>query len=160
MVSVYLETSFISACVSDRRDATSVCRRGISREWWATQAHRYDRFVSAEVVAELSHPDFPRRHEAIELVEDVPLLPITGDVQGLAALLVHEKVMPGPLAGDAVHVAVATVHGMDYILTWNVRHLANPSKVAHLRTICLRMGLLPPLIITPEFLWEENHETD
>lgn len=159
MPSVYLETSFISACVTDRSDATSVHRRSISREWWATQARQYECFISLEVLRELDHPKFPRRPEALDLVQGTRMLSVTEDVEGLAELLVREKVMPGPVAGDAVHVAVATVHAVDYVLTWNVRHLANPSKMAHLRAICLRVGLLPPMIVTPELLWEENNET-
>jgi hypothetical protein len=72
--------------------------------------------------------------------------------------LVREKVMPAPVAGDAIHVAVATIYGADYILSWNVRHLANPSKTRHLQAICLRAGLVPPQIVTPDMLWEENDE--
>jgi hypothetical protein len=155
---VYVETSFVSACVTDRVDATSIHRRGISLEWWTTQAGSHDLFTSAEVLGELNHPDFPHRQSALNLVQEVPLLAITEDVQGLATLLVREKVMPGPVAGDAIHVAVATIHEMDYLLTWNVRHLANPSKLTHLGTICMRVGLLPPQIVTPESLWEENHD--
>jgi hypothetical protein len=91
-------------------------------------------------------------------VRNVPLLPIGEEVRGLASILVREKVMPGPVAGDAVHLAVASVHGMDYMLTWNVRHLANPNKLEHLRVVCLRVGIIPPRIVTPDFLWELDDE--
>jgi hypothetical protein len=64
--------------------------------------------------------------------------------------------MPGPVAGDAVHVATATFHGVDFLLTWNVRHLANPNKTAHLQAVCLRVGLAPPGIVTPDLLWETD----
>lgn len=65
--------------------------------------------------------------------------------------------MPGPDAtGDALHVAVAAVHEMDYLLSWNVRHLANPNKTRHSQVICQRLGLLPPVIITPDALWERR----
>ena len=157
-VVVYLETSFLSACVTDRTDPASVYRRELSREWWSVQARRYDLFISAEVVAELSHADYPCREAALEFIAALPLLPVTDEVRGLAELLVREKVMPAPVAGDALHVAVATVHETDYMLSWNVRHLANPSKTAHLRRICLRAGMTPPQIVTPELLWEEDDE--
>lgn len=81
---------------------------------------------------------------------------IDDDVRGLARLLVSEKVMPAPVAGDALHVAVATVYSADFLVSWNVRHLANPNKLDHLATICLRVGLMPPRIVTPELLWDED----
>jgi hypothetical protein len=84
------------------------------------------------------------------------LLSLSGEIRGLAKILVREKVMPGPVAGDAIHVACACWHGMDYLVTWNVRHLANPNKLMHLRTIGLRLGLVPPRILTPDLLWEED----
>jgi hypothetical protein len=155
---VYLETSYISAFVSDRTDPVSAYRRDLSRQWWGVQAHRFELCISAEVVKELSHPAYPHSPEALGLIEGIPLLPITEEVRGLAELLVREKVMPKPAVGDAVHVAAATVHDVDYILSWNVRHLANPRKTKHLRTVCLRLGLLPPQIVTPDLLWEESDE--
>ena len=88
------------------------------------------------------------------MIHGIYLLPVNEEVRGLAKTLVREKVMPGPEAGDAVHVAVATVHRMEYLLTWNVRHLANANKIEHLRVICRRVGYLPPQIITPEVLWD------
>jgi hypothetical protein len=156
--SVYLETSFISECVSDREDPVSTYRRGVSLEWWASQRTRFSCFTSVETIEELSDPEYPHRGEALDLIERVPLLPITDESLGLARLLIREKVMPGPVKGDAVHLAVAAVHSMAYVLSWNVRHLANPSKVAHLGAICLRVGILPPLIVTPDLLWEEDNE--
>lgn len=154
MADVYLETSFVSACVTDRTDPASVYRREASLEWWASQSRRHALFVSAEVIAELSRPGFRRSPDALKFVRDVPLLDLDTEVYGLATILVEEKVMPGPVGGDAVHVAVASVAGMDYLVTWNVRHLANPNKLQHLAAICLRLGLTPPRIVTPDLLWE------
>lgn len=154
---VYLETSFISACVTDRPDHASVFRKNVSREWWNTQAKFYKLATSAEVLAELSRPGFRRSREALQLAAPLPLLPINEEVQGLATLLVNERIMPGPVSGDAIHVAAAMVHEVDYLLSWNVRHLANPNKVEHLRIICVRLGLIPPQILTPDQLWEERN---
>jgi hypothetical protein len=154
MARVYLETSFVSACVTERQDAASVYRRQVSTEWWGTQRDKHAHFLAEEVLAELSSPAFRHRDAALELVRGVRVLPITEDVRGLAHILVREKVMPGPVAGDAVHVAVATVHAMDYVLTWNVRHLANANKLEHLRIVCRRVGCVPPEIVTPDLLWD------
>lgn len=157
MQTVYLETSFISACVTTRSHPSSVYRRETSLEWWKNHSHHYNCFISAEVLVELRHPSFPRNQEALALVEGLPLLPITDEVRGFARFLVREKAMPGPKSsGDAVHIAVATVYRLDYMVSWNVRHLANPSKVAHLTALCMRMSLIPPRILTPDLLWGAN----
>jgi hypothetical protein len=156
MARVYLETSLISACVTTRKDPASIYRRDASREWWSTQASRHALFVSAEVLEELSQPTYPCSKAALAWIQDVPLLEIDEEVLGLASILVQERVMPAPVAGDAIHVAASCVHQMDYLLSWNVRHLANPNKVEHLRTICIRCRLLPPRIITPDSLWEDS----
>jgi hypothetical protein len=154
MAAVYLETSFVSACVTERTDVGSVYRYQVSRQWWDAQAPLHDVFISAEVIAELSAPTYPQSSAALAWIGGIPLLDIDADAQGLAHVLVREKVMPGPARGDALHVAVCCVHAMDYMLTWNVRHLANMNKRRHLRRVCARCGYVGPEIITPDLLWE------
>ncbi len=157
MARVYLETSFVSACVTDRTDAASIYRREASTDWWHSQQRLHEVFISPEVIRELEAPGFRRADQALALLAETALLPLDESVLGLARLLVKELVMPGPAAGgDAVHVATAIVHGMDYLLSWNVRHLANPNKLKHLRHLCVRAGLVPPAIITPDLLWESQ----
>lgn len=157
MARVYLDTSFVSSLVTTRTDVASVYRRNISTDWHRTQAPNHDLFISPEVVTELESPSYPARDAAFELIAELPLLEISDRVVGMATLFANERLMPGPEAtGDALHVAVAVVHQMDYLLSWNVRHLANPNKTRHLQVICQRLGLLPPVIITPEALWERS----
>jgi hypothetical protein len=156
MARVYLDTSFVSACVTTRSDAVSVVSRETSQEWMATQAHQHEVFVSAEVFNELDDAAYRSREPALELIGSLQSLEISDQVIGLATVLVAEKVMPGPIGGDSVHVAVCCIHRVDYLLSWNVRHLANPNKIAHLRTICTRLGLIPPIIVTPDLLWEDT----
>jgi hypothetical protein len=159
MARVYLETSFFSACVSTRTSPKSVYWREASNEWWQTQRGRHELFISDEVVAELADPQFPAREAALEMVRGLRLLELTPEVLGLAEILVREKLMPGPsVAGDALHLAAATIHDMEYVLTWNVKHMANPSKRTHLATVCLRLGLVPPQVVTPDMLMEEDDE--
>jgi predicted nucleic acid-binding protein len=156
---VYLESSFFSACVSTRLSPKSIGWRASSLEWWHTQRHRHASFVSPEVVRELSAEDFVGRDAALELLRGLALLELTREVEDLADLLVTQKVMPGPsVSGDAIHVATAIVHRMDYLLTWNVQHLANPNKRTHFAVICLRLGAAPPSIVTPDMLQETDDE--
>lgn len=157
MARVYLDTSFFSTCVSTRTSPKSAGWRETSSEWWETQAARHALHVSDEVVAELSDPDFEQGPAALAMLRGLHLLELNADVRGLAAILVREKLMPVPsVSGDAIHVAAATIHRMEYILTWNVRHLANPNKRTHLATVCLRLGLIPPQIVTPDLLTEAD----
>lgn len=158
MAKVYLETSFVSACVTARTDAGSVYRKRVSLEWWATQRHGYDLWVSDEVVTELSQPNYPHRGDALAFIGGIGALAVTAEVTGLARILIDQRVMPAPLAGDAIHVAAATFYRVDFVLSWNVRHLANPNKARHLATICMRLGFVPPQIVTPDYLWEPPDE--
>jgi hypothetical protein len=159
MARVYLETSFVSACVTDRKDAGSVYRREKSLEWWALQAQHHEIFVSSEVITELSQPAFRQREQALKFIQGLPVLQINPRVLEFARILIDERVMPQPVTGDASHVAVSAVSGIEYVLSWNVQHLANPNKVTHLTKICAREGFVPPRIMTPESLWEDDDES-
>jgi hypothetical protein len=154
MATVYLDASFVSACVTNRTDAKSTVRRETSREWWDTQRSAHELFLSQEVIRELSDPSFLQRDEALSLISVLPLLDINAEVKGVAEIFVGEYLMPAPAVGDAIHGAACAIYGVQYLLSWNVRHLANPNKTKHLQAICRRLGLVPPQIITPDLLWE------
>ncbi len=128
-------------------------------EWWAAHRARFRACISNEVVAELSAPAFAGATAALRMLQGLDNLELSPESRQLAQVLVDEKVMPGPaVSGDAMHVAVATVYQMDYLLSWNVRHLANINKRMHLINICTRLGSTPPQIITPDLLWEAPDE--
>jgi hypothetical protein len=158
---VYLETSFFSECVTIRTGAIDLGRRATSLNWWQTQAKAFELFISDEVIRELSDPDFPDtvREPALAMMSGLAAVALGPEVGILADLLVRERVMPGPsVAGDAIHVAAAVIHQMDYLLTWNQKHLANPNKRTHLAVICARLNLAAPQIVTPDLLIVENDD--
>lgn len=155
MARVYLETSFVSACVEPRKDAASVYQRQSSLEWWDNVAKTHDCFVSAEVIKELSHPSYPLAPQALDLIRQVPSLKVDEATLDLARLLVAHAVVPGPLGGDSVHLAAAAVHTMHFLLTWNQRHLANPRRTDQFAVICARFGYPAPRVVTPEALMGE-----
>jgi predicted nucleic acid-binding protein len=112
-------------------------------------------YISREVVRELSSPDFPEavRDPALAILRGLTLLPTTPEVIAFADLLVAERVMPGPSnEGDALHLAVASVHELDYLVTWNQKHLANPNKRTHLTIIAARARVKLPEIVTPDLM--------
>jgi len=150
---VYLETSFFSACVSNKTGEKIAGWRASSNEWWNTRRTEHELFISGEVLVELSDPEYANSERALKMLEGLTVLEMTREIEQFADLLVKEKVMPGPsVSGDAVHVAAAAMHHMDFILTWNVKHLANINKRTHLAVICMRAGLVPPTIVTPDML--------
>jgi hypothetical protein len=156
---VYLETTFFSECVTIRTGAIDVGRRATSLNWWRTYARMFELYISDEVIRELSDPDFPAavREPALAMLGGLNALELNAEVAALADLLAREHVMPGPaVAGDALHVAAATIHRMDYLLTWNQKHLANPHKRTHFAVICARLNLPAPQIVTPDLLIVEN----
>jgi hypothetical protein len=158
---VYLETSFFSQCVTIRTDAVDIARRQTTLEWWEGPAKAFDLCISPEVVRELSSPHFPSqvRDAALEMLRGLDTLTFTEEVAGMAELLVRERVMPGPaVAGDALHLAFCIVHRVEYLLTWNQKHLANPKKRTHLAIICARLNLPAPQIVTPDLMSVEDED--
>lgn len=117
MASVYLDTSFVSACVTDRIDAKSIYRHDTSEEWMREFSAQHQLFVSAEVIGELSDPRHRQAQAALKLIEPIEILPLTPSVRGFAQMLVREQVMPGPVRGDAIHVAIATLYGLEVLLS-------------------------------------------
>lgn len=155
---VYVETTVPSAYVSARTDPSSVHRRDVTRAWWSDQFTRYEAWLSDAVVLELQQGDWPGRAEALRLVEALPRVSISEEVVSVAHRYVRERLVPVNLAGDALHLAAACVYEFDFLLTWNIRHLANPNKLTHLTVINRRLGLLTPQVVTPEMLWLEENE--
>lgn len=153
---VYIETSVPSAWASDRTDPGSLHRRTVTREWWDIQRSNYDVCTSDVVFAELRQGQWPGKAQAISLIDGLPRLEADDEVLAVASRFVQERLVPASLAGDAAHLAIACVREIDFLLTWNIRHLANPNKMEHLTVITRRMGLLTPQLVTPEALWNEE----
>lgn len=153
---VYVETTVFSALVSQREDAASVYRCDVTRQWWGQQARYYELCTSEAVLSELRAGKYAGQQEAVELAESLDAIEISDEALSVAELYVRHRVMPEPAAGDALHLAVACLNEVGFLLTWNIRHLANPNKLEHLGVINRRLGLLTPLIVTPESLWKED----
>jgi len=161
VASVYLETSFFSTCATIRTSPLDAVRRATSVNWWNNQAKAFTLYVSPEVVRELLNPNFPAtvRDPALEMLRGLNELAFTEEVSRVAGLLVGERVMPGPaVEGDALHMSFCIVHGVDYLLTWNQKHLANPNKRTHLAVICARLKRSVPQVVTPDLMIVEDDD--
>jgi predicted nucleic acid-binding protein len=147
---VYIETSVVSYLTSfPSRDIVVAAHQQITHAWWATR-ERYDLYVSEAVLAEAGGGDSLAARRRLSALADVPVLMITGEVGDLAARFVDDGALQRKAFVDALHVAAAAVHGMDYLLTWNCAHIANAKIRARLGSLCRWHGLRPPMICTPE----------
>jgi hypothetical protein len=150
---VYLETTVLSYLTAhDARDAIVAAHQGLTRIWWESQRQHYRLVGSAIVVREASAGDPEMAAKRLALIADCDLLQITDAVGALAALLLALGLVPATVPNDALHIAVATVGGAEYLLTWNLRHLAGAIARRRIEQELRRLGHEPPTICTPEEL--------
>ena len=150
---VYLETSVIGYATSrESQDVLVAARQQLTRDWFAFGTHAYELFVSQLVVREASSGDRDAARERIRFVEGILLLAITDTAGELAAKLLDSGAVPGNAPEDALHIAVAAVHGIEYLLTWNCKHIANATMRQGIERACREAGYEPPVICTPEEL--------
>jgi predicted nucleic acid-binding protein len=158
MASVYIETSIISYLASrPSRDIRVAAWQEITTQWWEQERSKYDLFTSELVVAEAGGGDESAARKRLERLKDIPALAIDDATKLLAARLIRDGGVPSDAQADALHIATASVHGLDYLLTWNCRHIDNAATKPQIRSICAIVGYPCPEICTPlELLSQEG----
>jgi hypothetical protein len=155
METVYLETTFISYLVAQAaRDVVVAAHQQISRDWWKFRANQFRCVVSAVVVDEISVGDITEVKKRLEFVAPLDVLAASEEAESLTQAILDARVLPTSAVRDAAHISVATVHGVEYMLTWNCKHLANVQILKRVKRICDARGLDMPVICTPEELLE------
>jgi predicted nucleic acid-binding protein len=132
-----------------------VAHQEITADWWARRRMRFDLYVSRLVVDEASAGDAEAAARRLTTLNGIPRLELTESVSALAARLVKDAAIAREAIEDALHVAVAAAHGMDYLLTWNCRHIANATMRNRIADVCALLGFEAPVICTPEELLED-----
>ncbi len=155
---VYIETSVPSFYHEVRTEPDMIARRDWTRAWWKAAIERHDLVTSPAVLDELERGDYPRRKECLDLVSRLPLLAIEEPVVDIVETYIARRVMPADPAGDALHLALASYHRCDFLVTWNCRHLANANKFGHIRRVNTLLGLYSPDLVTPLELQERDDE--
>lgn len=148
--SVYIETSVVSYLTA--RPATNKlvgAWQSTTIEWWEGQRGKYDLYLSSLVIQEASRGDSVAAARRMEVLQAIPLLEITEEVIDLSEHLLGQSVIPRKAADDALHVALASVHRMNYLLTWNCRHIENAQLKPAIRQACHERGYALPEICTP-----------
>ena len=152
---VYIETTIVSYLTA--WPSNDIVRRSheiITRDWWTQSRPQFDLYTSVFTTNEASGGDPTAAADRLRELQNIPLLPTTPDVAALAAQLERALSLPARARIDAAHLAVAAVHGMAFLLTWNCRHLANGTLTDRIEDTCSAAGFVAPRILTPELLME------
>ena len=150
MPSAYIETSIASFYFTGRTDPMSISRQEWTRQWWSEIGAGFQLYSSPAVIVELERGTIGSlREDRISLVDEIPLLEITPEVRKVAKIYIERLLMPNDADGDALHLALVSVHEIDVLLTWNCKHLANPNKLRHISRLNTELGLMVPLVTTP-----------
>ncbi|MEX0715964.1 MAG: type II toxin-antitoxin system VapC family toxin [Planctomycetaceae bacterium] len=156
---LYLETSVIGYLTSrPSRDVITAGNQQITYEWWDEHRERFEIFISEAVVAECSAGDPSAAAERLARIGDIPVLVVSDAVEALAENLIRGVPLPDKAAVDALHIAVAAINGMDFLMTWNCVHIANAALLDSIESIIEAEGLKCPTICTPQQLMEPEND--
>jgi len=160
--SVYVETTVISYLVGwlNRNDLQVAAHQEITRRWWATRRQDFELFGSAVVVDEAADGDQSLAAERLRFLKDVQMLQVPDEAYRLRDELLRRTPIPAKAETDALHIAVATVHAMDFLATWNCKHIANAVTLPLIYDVCREVGYEPPLVCTPYELLGDTDEQE
>ena len=156
---VYIETSVISYLTAkpSRDIIVSACQQ-ITRDWWEMSREHFDLYVSAWVITEAAQGDPEAARKRLDSLAGINILAVDEEAKGLAGMLMTELSLPRNAAEDALHIAAAVVSGMDYLLSWNCRHIAH-ARIAHDVMLYVQsLGYPGTVLCTPQTLMEEYDE--
>jgi predicted nucleic acid-binding protein len=152
---IYIESSVISYLTSrTSRDLVVAAHQQVTLDFWESVG-RFDMCISAFVVAEVSKGDEERAQTRMNLIASAAMLETSPDVEELADALIEQKSVPAKARLDALHIAVCAVHGVDYLLTWNCKHIANAQTMSLIENTCAELGYPCPRLCTPLELLEK-----
>jgi predicted nucleic acid-binding protein len=146
---VYIETSVFSFYHDRRTSPAIVTMREWTRQWWDDLRQQYAVITSTAVLAELDAGSLVHRKDALSMAMELPAIPVDDEICEIVDVYIRHHLMPANPLGDALHLALASFHKIDYLLTWNCEHLANANKFGHIRRVNALLGLPVPAIVTP-----------
>lgn len=157
----YIETSVVSYLTArPSRDVVVAAYQEVTREWWSHAATTFDLLASELVLEECGAGDPTAARARLEALEGVPLMRSSPDAEYLTQNLLDRGAIPHAAAADAAHIAIAAANGVEYLVTWNFRHIANAAMRVRIETACRQAGYEPPVICTPNELMESVHGDD
>ena len=155
---VYIETSIPSFYHEIRTEPEMVARRQWTREWWDSHRQRYTPITSIPVIEELEGGNHPKKQECLDMIAALPILTMPDPIVEIVDAYIQHHLMPNDPKGDALHLALASYHHCQFLLTWNCAHLANANKREHIRHVNALLGLHVPILTTPLELIDEQED--
>ncbi len=154
--SVYIETTIVSYLTGrPSRDVIRAARQEITRRWWKDRREDFDLFIAQGVLDEARRGDKRAAASRTRILDRLTRLDTTDKALELARVLIKKGAMPPKATEDALHLAVATAQEIDFLLTWNCRHLANAEMMKAVEKLAAAMGYRVPIVCTPEQLMED-----
>ena len=154
---VYVETSVISYLTArPSRDLVMAAHQEVTREWWQNQRGAFELFYSEAVRNEAAMGNDQAAALRLQALADLSLLEIPTLAFDLANALVQATALPTKAQVDALHIAIAAYESMDFVLTWNFKHIANAQSASKVRAVCESFGLRCPVLCSPLELLEVN----
>lgn len=151
--SIYIETSIVSYLTArTSRDLITAARQQLTQDWWALKRSNFRLFISQPVLNEAADGDSQAAVDRLKVLSKLPSLTVSNEAGDFAQFLVENTPFPEKARIDALHIAVASMHRMDYILTWNFKHIANASIRSKLEVLAGSKNIELPVICTPEEL--------
>ncbi len=150
---VYIETSILGYLTArSTKDLILAANIEITKDWWELRRNTFILYTSEAVLDEVAQGDAEIAAQRLEFLRNFPLLALNQAVQDLAVQFLTRSSLPPKARVDAIHIAAATIHGMDYLLTWNCKHIANAQIQGKLAEISLDFGYVLPILCTPNEL--------
>lgn len=155
---VYIETSIISYLTSRvSRNLIAAARQQLTQTWWDSRSN-YGLYISEVVSLECAAGDPSAAKKRLDAIDGLSLLRVTKEAVELSKAMVARGIIPSKAAEDSLHISIATIHAMDFLLTWNCKHIANPEIQKRIALYLEEQGLFLPFICTPEELLGADYE--
>jgi len=152
---LYVETSIVGYLASrPSRDVLTASHQKLTEKWWKNRRSDFELFCSEPVMVEAATGDEKEAAKRLSLLDGLTVLELSTNALALAEKLLKRKALPARAEIDAYHLAIAAVNKLNYLLTWNCRHLANASMQKIIERVCKKAGYDCPVICTPEQLTE------
>jgi len=159
MNTVYIETSIVSYLrQKPSSQIVAAARQLLTHRWWSCERNQYELVISQYVIDEASAGNHELAAERLELLDGIPLLPHAPEIVVLADEIMSFGVLPAKAQVDALHIATVAHHQIDYLLTWNCKHIANAKILSMINNMLTKRGVPIPVICTPEELLGDDPE--